>query len=120
VKTSALVCLGLLTAALIWLQFADNSGKMYVFAAIFGFGYGGLSCLQSLIAAELYGLAALGVITAIFSFSFNVGGAIGPVLAGHIFDVTNSYRWAFLICLTATAGALVIFMPLTPPKIRTK
>ena len=42
------------------------------------------------------------------------------MLEGHIYDVTNSYRWAFLICLMVMAGALVIFMPLRPPKIETK
>jgi MFS family permease len=72
--------------------------------------------LQALVAAELYGLLALGVITAIFSFSFDLGGSLGPFLAGLIFDVSSNYFWAFLICLLAALTALVIGIMLKPPR----
>jgi MFS family permease len=116
VKASAIICLALLTGSLIWLQFSDGLWKLYFFAVLFGFGYGGLSCLQSLIAADLFGLTILGVMTAIFSFSYCVGGAVGPVLAGYIFDVSGSYQWAFLLCLAAVVVALLISLSLKPPK----
>jgi MFS family permease len=115
VKTSMLICLGLLIGALIWLQLAHNLWQLYLFALVFGCGYGGLSCLQSLIAVELYGLLALGVITAIFSFSFDLGGAIGPILAGRIYDLSSSYSWAFLVCTLVGLAALLISLVLTPP-----
>jgi MFS family permease len=116
VKTSIILCLSLMAIALVWLQFVDSLWQFYVFSIIFGFGYGGLSCLQSLIAAELYGLLALGVITAIFSFSFDIGGAIGPYLAGYIYDLSQSYFWAFLVCLLVSAIALLISAVLKPPQ----
>ena len=116
VRTAALVCLALLTLSFIWLPFAGRIGELDAFAVLFGFGYGGLSCLQTLIAADLYGLAALGVITAIFSFSFDVGGSIGPVAAGRIYDITQSYRWAFIICLVIIAAAFIIFTLVNPPR----
>lgn len=119
VKTSVIICLSLLALALVWLQFSDNLWQLYIFGIFFGVGYGGLSCLQSLIAAELYGLLALGVITAIFSFSFDIGGAIGPYLAGYIFDVKSSYYWAFLICLMVALAALLISATLKPPRKNT-
>jgi MFS family permease len=115
-KITIVLCLILLTVALTWLQVADNLWGLYLFAVLFGFGYGGLSCLQSVMSAELFGLTALGLITAIFSFSFNIGGAVGPVLAGHIFDVSQSYRWAFAGCLAIAAVALVISVSVKPPK----
>jgi MFS family permease len=116
VKFSAVVSLGLLTVSLLGLLWANDLGRLYAFAVIFGFGYGGLSCLQALISAELFGLGALGVITAMFSFSFNIGGAAGPVIAGYIFDVSESYRWAFLGCFVVIAIALAISLALSPPK----
>jgi MFS family permease len=116
VKTSAILSLGLMTISLLWLQQADSLWKLYVFAVFFGFGYGGLSCLQSLMAAELFGLASLGVITAIFSMSFNIGGAVGPVLAGYIFDISNSYTWAFFVCLVVIIVALLICLNLKTPR----
>jgi MFS family permease len=115
VKSSILICLGLLAAALVWLQFSTHLWQLYLFAILFGSGYGGLSCLQSLIAAELYGLLSLGVITAIFSFSFDIGGAFGPYLAGFIYDISSSYYWAFLICIFVALAALLISAALQPP-----
>jgi MFS family permease len=115
VKPSAVLCLSLMTAALVWLQFAPGLWQLYLFAVVFGFGYGGLSCLQSLIAAELYGLMSLGVITAIFSCTFDVGGGIGPVIAGLIYDVSLSYQWAFVLCLALVVIALAISLMLKHP-----
>lgn len=116
VKMATIACLSLLTLALIWLPMAGGLWQFYLFAVFFGFGYGGLSCLQSLIGAELFGLTALGVITAIFSFSFDIGGSAIPVLAGHIYDLSGSYDWAFIICSAIIAIALIISLSLKPPK----
>jgi hypothetical protein len=76
------VALSLVLASLLWLQISDTLWKLYVFAGVFGFAYGGVSCMQSLIAAELFGLTSLGLITAISSFTGNIGGAVGPVAGG--------------------------------------
>jgi predicted MFS family arabinose efflux permease len=116
VKRSAIICLLFMTVACIWLQQADNAVKLYIFAVIFGFGYGGLSCLQSLMAAELFGLLSVGVITAIFSFCFDIGGAIGPVMAGYMFDIKGNYIWAFAGCLVLSSIALIISFSLKSPR----
>jgi len=115
VRITTILSLIILAAALIWLQFADNLWKLYVFAGIMGFGYGGLSCLQALIAAELFGLISMGIITAIFSFSYGLGGAVGPVLAGYLFDAAGSYKWAFLIFAIVAVIALIISLFVHPP-----
>ena len=115
-KISIVICLAMMTTSSLVLLFSDSLWKLYLFAVLFGIGYGGLSCLQSLVAAELYGLAALGVLTAIFGFGFDIGGAIGPVLAGHLFDINRSYNWAFIICFIVALSALVIGIFLKPTK----
>jgi sugar phosphate permease len=115
VRIITILSLTILAAALIWLQFADSLWKLYLFAGILGFGYGGLSCLQALIAAELFGLISMGAITAFFSFSYDIGGAVGPVMAGYLFDAGGSYRWAFLVCALAAVIALIISLSVHPP-----
>jgi len=80
----------------------------YLFAIIFGFGYGGVAALMSPVPAELFGLRSLGVIVGVAMFSFTVGGAIGPVLAGSIFDITGSYQLAFLICAGVSVIGLIL------------
>jgi MFS transporter, OFA family, oxalate/formate antiporter len=117
VKISVLFCLGLLLLSFIWLLFSNDLWQLYVFAIMFGLGYGGMSCLQSLVASELYGLLALGSISAIVAFAQDIGGAAGPYLAGYIFDVTSSYNWAFIVCALSAFVALIISALLTPPRI---
>jgi MFS family permease len=119
IKKTTNVCLLLMVVALTWLMFSNDLWKLYLFAVFFGFSYGGLSCIQSLMAAELFGLGILGVVTAIFSFSFSFGGSIGPLMAGFIVDFSNNYQWVFLTCLIIVTMALVISLALKPPARKT-
>lgn len=64
--------------------------------------------------AELFGLSSHGAILGVTLFSDCMGGFIGPVLAGGIFDITGSYQPAFLVCISASAIALVLASLLRP------
>ena len=49
-------------------------------------------------------------------FIGTIGGATGPILAGHIFDIIGSYQIAFLIC--AAVGILgIIVASLLKPRV---
>jgi cyanate permease len=48
--------------------------------------------------AELFGLRSHGLIFGVFAISVSWGGAMGPLLTGYLFDVTNSYQMAFQLC----------------------
>ncbi len=91
------VSFGMFTLALVWLLFAEEVWMFYVFALVFGLAWGGTVSVFTLIVPELFGLKYLGVIAGTAMFLGTVGGAIGPPLAGAIFDVTGGYRLAFLI-----------------------
>jgi MFS family permease len=98
----------LFVGALIWLVVAKELRMLYLLAAIFGFGYGGLFALESPIIAKLFGLSAHGVIMASVGVGYMIGGALGPVLAGRMFDITGSYQTAFLISAAASVIALIL------------
>ena len=100
--------------ALFWLVVAKEIWALYLFAVAFGFAYGGLSALESPIVAELFGLGSHGAILGIVAFSFTAGGAIGPVMSGHIFDITGSYYLAFLVCTIASVIGLILTSLLKP------
>ncbi len=110
--------LGTITLALIWLIFSTNTAMLFIFAAIFGYAYGCVVTLQNLLPAELFGLKFLGIILAAVLFGGSVGGAVGPLISGIIFDSTGSYRAAFLIAATICAVALTLSLLLlrTAPK----
>jgi len=114
-KMAITICFVLLSAILFWLIAAKEVWTFYLFAAIFGFAYGGAISLQSPTVAELFGLSSHGVILGVTAFGMSLGEAISPLLAGKIFDVAGSYDPAFLICATLSIIAIALAMLLRPP-----
>jgi MFS family permease len=113
-KLALIICFILMSVALVWLTVIMEAWMFYLFAAFFGMGYGGISALKSPVIADLFGLKAHGVILGLAYFSDSVGGVIGPVLAGWIFDITGSYQWAFLISLALTIIGIMLSSLLKP------
>ena len=109
-------CVILITLSLLWLLFSRDVWMFYVFSVIFGFGYGGMILLVTIVTVELYGLASLGMMLGIFSFYDTAGGVLGPPLAGSIFDATGSYSLAFLI--SVMLGVLAIILSLALLKVK--
>ncbi len=108
-KPAYMVSFVLFAAALFWLFAAKEIWMLYLFAVIFGFAYGGQVAVQSPLVAELFGTNSHGVILGSITVGTTLGGAAGPFLAGRIFDVSNSYNLAFLICgVLATIGFILV------------
>jgi len=104
----------ILTIALFWLQFAQELRMLYLFAVIFGLGYGGLVTITSPLAADLFGLSSHGTILGIAFFVGAFGSATGPFLAGEIFDASGSYQQAFLICGAVGIIGIILALLLRP------
>ena len=88
----------LLSLAMLWLLTAKVIWMLFIFSALFGFAYGGLATAHSPLVAELFGLSSHGLIMGVVGIGFTLGGAAGPLLTGHIFDITGSYQSAFQVC----------------------
>jgi MFS family permease len=109
-------CVILITLSLTCLLFIHDVWMFYVFAVVFGFGYGGVVLLVTIVTAELYGLTSLGMMLGIFSFYDTAGGILGPPLAGSIFDATRSYSSAFLVCVILGVLAIIFSLILLKTK----
>jgi len=94
-RLAMIFCFILLIFTLLWLQIADELWMIYLFAACYGIAHGGFFTAISPIVAEYFGIGAHGVLFGSIVFSGCFGGSLGPILAGHIFDVTGSYSLAF-------------------------
>lgn len=82
----------------------------YIFAIIFGFAYGGSVPLIPALTASYFGLGSMGAILGAIMFGGMVGGGVGPLMAGHIFDLTESYSIAFsALAILAVLGSLLPF-----------
>ncbi len=113
-RASIIGCFVLTTLALAWLLFAGELWAFYLFAMVFGFAYGGIVALQSPLAADLFGLKAHGTILGINATTVAVGHAIGPLMAGWIFDISGSYFIAFVIILACSVIGLLFAITLKP------
>lgn len=106
----------LMSAALLWLIRAREVWMFYLFAILFGFAHGGIGPSHSPIVAGLFGLRSHGLIFGANAFSFPLGGAIGPITAGYIFDITGSYQSAFLACALIGIIGLILSLLLVQMK----
>jgi MFS family permease len=97
-RNCMICCFMVLISAFLWLQVADELWMLYLFAVFYGMGHGGHFTLISPLVAEHFGIRSHGVLFGIVLFAGTFGGAIGPILAGHLFDITGSYSSAFWIC----------------------
>jgi MFS family permease len=118
-KRVIIVCFILLMVELLWLQMANDLWMLYLFAVFYGITHGGFFTAISPIVAEFFGISAHGVLFGIVAFSGTIGGAIGPFVAGYIFDITAGYSLAFwLATLVSTLGLMLIVL-LKPIKEKT-
>jgi MFS family permease len=84
---------------------------LLAYAVVFGFGYGCLGPLLPIIAADRFGRRHMGAIFGLLTFFVvGIGGSLGPVIGGLVYDATGSYRAAWWLNLAllvaATAGIL--------------
>jgi MFS transporter, OFA family, oxalate/formate antiporter len=113
-KSALLICLMCLFTALVWLQAVNALWMFYLFAVVYGFAHGGFFSLISPLIAKLFGTKSHGLLFGIVIFSSTIGGAIGPFIAGYIFDLTASYKMVFIILAVLCASALALTTSLKP------
>jgi MFS family permease len=86
-----------------------RSAAVYLAAAVFGLGFGGIFNAPSLIAFEYFGSQRVGTILGLFMLFFGLGTSSGGVVAGAIYDQTHRYSTAFTVDLLSCVLAFVLF-----------
>jgi len=105
----------LMAAALFWLVPARELWGLYLFAVVFGFAFGGCAASESPLVAWLFGLTSHGLILGVMNLlGFTFGAAIGPLITGHIFDMTSSYQLAFILAASVSVAGLILTVLLSP------
>jgi OFA family oxalate/formate antiporter-like MFS transporter len=83
-------------ASFIWVSSSTSLWAIIVFVVVYGFCYGSKVPLVPALMRFYFGTKSLGQIVGFIHAVSLVGGAIGPLLAGYIVDVTGNYTIAFL------------------------
>jgi len=100
--------------SMVWLASTDQFWEIYLFAILFGIVFGGGDTSLIAVVTDVFGTAKIGTMMGILMISWGLGSAVGPYLAGCVFDYTGSYRWAFII---ACGGLLLSAFAILKVKI---
>ncbi len=88
---------------------------LFVYALLFGFGYGSMTALMPFLLADRFGRHILGASYGMqVFFVMAIGGTSGPMITGYIYDLTGSYTNAWLLDLAVLV--IVTFLILTLKK----
>jgi len=113
-KKSMIICFLIMIGSFLWVLMARELWMLYLFAAVYGLAHGGLFTVISPMVAEFFGIGSHGALFGLVAFCGTIGAALGPFLAGHIFDVTSSYQLVFILLTGVAAVALILTTFLKP------
>ena len=98
--------------------FFQDVGFFYLVAILIGLASGGILSTVAAFVAELFGLKSHGEIFGVIGFCTTIGGAVGPFLAGYLYDINGNYMMAFLICTLMSIAAIVLTTLVKPVKAK--
>lgn len=98
------------------LMFATTAAQAIIFSIFVGMGFGASYVCSAAMIGNYYGVntfpAVMGIV---FPFQM-IMGALAPISAGVIFDLTKSYTMAFMIGLVVIIIGTLALLRTTPPK----
>lgn len=115
-KYAAAIGLFFMTAGMIFLLKADTVTLLFCFALLFGFGYGSMAPMIPYLLAERFGRHILGAAYGMLTFFVAVGGSLGPIITGYIYDLSGAYTSAWLLNLTVLLMVTFLILALKPHK----
>jgi len=89
-------CFGITGLSLLLFATVYEGWQVLYVLPIFALGFGGSIPIRPAFQAEYFGLKAFGAIQGLAFTIGTLGGLVGPVFAGWMYDVTESYRLAFV------------------------
>lgn len=109
------------SGAVVLLLYADTGPLVFLFAVVFGIGFGGRTPLTTSIRGLYFGRKAFASITGVSMIPMNVLLLVFPLFAGIMFDATGSYFIPFAtIAVLSFIGALLFLMLGEPAAIAEK
>ncbi len=118
-KNTIIIGFILLSLAMFLLLFIREIWLFYLFAVILGLAMGAISPQRPPMVAMMFGVKSHGLIFGAIDNSFMIGSAVGPILAGYIFDITGNYLFSFLLNAAVAVLGLVLIISLRPAFAKT-
>jgi len=107
------------TAGLVILLIAYTPSMVYIFAIVYGIGFGGRTPLTTSIRGAYFGRKAFASITGISMIPMNILHLAAPLFAGIMFDLTNSYDIPFgIIAIVSLIGGFLFLLLGSPANMK--
>jgi len=106
------ICCLVLGISLLWLLFARELWMFYLFAIVFGFAYGGEVPQMAALVGQLFGLRSVAALVGVVLIGLSIGGALGSLMGGTIFDLTQSYQVAFTVAVVVSFATVILALML--------
>jgi len=109
----------MLTGLIIFMNIKPTSPvtMVWLYALITGLGSGSWLPTMSMLISTNFGLVAYGTIFGVVSLFQNLGMAVGPLMAGYMYDTMNTYHLAFIIFLVLFGIAILAMLAVRRPKV---
>jgi len=102
------------TAILIWGLVTEDLWGFYLFALVFGFGWGAQAVLRFAVTSEAFGLVSLGLVMGVLGLAAAGAATFGSYFAGYIFDVVGNYQPAFWMGIAISIMGIILAWLLKP------
>jgi MFS family permease len=120
-ETTFTSIVGLAVLGIIFLIGVKSSSQvwtLFVYAGLFGLGYGAISSILPVILADTFGTKALGASYGLSVMGATFGGSVGPLFGGFVRDMTGSFRMAFATAVVFLVTSIVLVWITAPRKVR--
>lgn len=119
IRKAMMISYAVTVVDMIWGLYTRSLWGMYIYAAIFGFGWGAQAVLRYPATASAFGLKSAGLIMGIMGLFENVlGSAIGVWVAGYVFDQVGNYWPIYWTGLFIAIGGVILAAMIKPVVIR--
>ena len=107
-----------LAVSCIVIAYAQDLWHIFLFVALYAPSYGCSAATMPAIKGDYFGRRSYGTIMGLSGMVQMAGSMMGPVYAAYVFDVTGSYRIAFLSFAALLIISAALFASLKPPRYR--
>lgn len=104
-----------LTLGMLALAFATRLWHVVLALLLYAPAYGGLATMMFAMRGEYFGRKSFATIQGFMGSVLVLGTVTGPIYAGWIFDVTQSYRIAFITFAVASALSILLILAARKP-----
>ncbi len=108
------VTFGFMSMGMLAFSHMQSKWAIYLFLLLFSPGFGGGAVLRGAVLREYFGRDSFGKMIGILMGFASIGGILGPILAGWVFDTLGSYDFIWLVFAGCMSLGIILALRIKP------